>query len=102
MLSAGALEGYSRRLEGDQNKHPSLGEALTNRSEFAEFLIPDTRFTPSTTIHAVLECEAVRMDMVPYIESHRASNNIKLWYLTGKCCVYDCHHVKPARSSKMI
>lgn len=46
VLSAGALEGYSRRLEGDQNKHPSLGEALTNRSEFAEFLIPDTRFTP--------------------------------------------------------
>jgi hypothetical protein len=45
VLSAGALEGYSRRLEGDQNKHPSLGEALANRSEFAQFPVPDTRST---------------------------------------------------------
>jgi hypothetical protein len=46
VLSSGALEGYSRRLEGDQNKHPSLGEALANRSDFTEFTVPGTRFTP--------------------------------------------------------
>lgn len=44
VLSGRVLERDSRRLEGDQNKHPSLGGALANRSEFSEFPVPKLRF----------------------------------------------------------